>query len=139
MKLKDKLKKWLFADEIKRLEILEVCYKDQIDWCKDRAEDVYRASERVRLSYQQSQRELEECRKLLTQFCEVGVDVGFTDNEHSWAVICIAGKPEYVKFLPLTHKDAHGILNFLKQFQYSKQIIDSPIAFRRIVEDRFFK
>lgn len=139
MKLKDKLKKWLFSDEIKRLEVLEVCYKDQIEWCKERADDVYRASEKSRLNYQKCEKELEECRKLLTQFCEIGTDVGFLDNEHSWAVICIAGKPEYVKFMPLNHRDAHDVLNFLKRFQYSKHIIDSPIAFRQMVKDRILK
>ena len=39
LKLKEKLKNWLFADEIKRIQILETCYKDQIDWCKDRADE----------------------------------------------------------------------------------------------------
>lgn len=105
MKLKEKLKNWLFADEIKRIQILETCYKDQIDWCKERADESYRTSERARLSYQRSEKEVEECRKLITQLVDIGVDVGFHTEEHSWAVICIAGHPEYVKFLPLTHRD----------------------------------
>ena len=84
-------------------------------------------------------REIEECRRLLTQFVDVGVDVSFHSDDHSWAVICIAGKPEYVKFMPLAHKDAKGVLDFLKQFQYSRQVIDSPFAFREMVRDRIFK
>ena len=139
MNLKEKLKNWLFADEIKRIQILETCYKDQIDWCKDRADESYRTSERARLSYQRSEKEVEECRKLLTQLVDIGVDVGFHTEEHSWAVICIAGKPEYVKFLPLTHRDARGVLDFLKQFQYSRQVIDSPIAFKGMLKDRFLE
>ena len=139
LKLKDKLKNWLFADEIKRIQILETCYKDQIEWCKERADDVYRASERARLSYQQAEREVEECRRLVTQFIDVGVDVGFHSDVHSWAVICIAGKPEYVKFLPLETRDARDVLRFLKQFEYSRQIIDSPIAFRGILKNKFLE
>ena len=139
MKLKEKLKKWLFADEFKKIEVLETCYKDQIEWCQERADDVYRASERARLSYQQAEREVEECRRLITQFIDVGVDVGFQSDDHSWAVVCIAGKPEYVKFLPLTGGDARDVLSFLKRFEYSKHIIDSPIAFRRMLDDKFFK
>ena len=139
MKLKEKLKNWLFADEIKRIEILETCYKNQIDWCKDRADESYRASERARLSYQRSEKEVEECRKLLTQLVDIGVDVGFHTEEHSWAVICIAGHPEYVKFLPLETRDARDVLRFLKQFEYSRQVIDSPIAFKGMLKNRFLE
>ena len=139
MKLKEKLKKWLFADEFKKIEVLETCYKEQIQWCQERADDVYRASERARLSYQQAEREVEECRRLITQFVDVGVDVGFHGDDHSWAVICIAGKPEYVKFLPLTGNTAREVLAFLKHFEYSNCITDSPIAFRQMLGNKFFK
>ena len=47
LKLKEKLKNWLFVDEIKRIQILETCYKDQIDWCKDRADDFLYAEQIV--------------------------------------------------------------------------------------------
>ena len=86
-----------------------------------------------------SEKEIEECRRLLTQFVDIGVDVGFHSDDHSWAVICIAGKPEYVKFMPLEYKDAKCVLDFLKQFQYSRQVIDSPFAFKEMVRDRIFK
>ena len=136
MKLKEKLKNWLFADEIKRIQILETYYKDQIEWCQTRANDMYRVSERARITYEKSEKEVEECRKLLTQICDVGTDVGFTNEEHSWAVICVAGRPEYVKFLPLNGEDTRRVIDFLKQFQYSRHIIDSPLAFRNMVRDR---
>lgn len=139
LKFKEKLKNWLFADEIKRIQILETCYKDQIDWYKDRADESYRASERARLSYQRSEKEVEECRKLLTQLVDIGVDVGFHTEEHSWAVICIAGKQEYVKFLPLNSSDARDVLRFLKQFEYSKRIVDSPIAFKGMLKNKFLE
>ena len=139
MKLKEKLRKWLFADELKKIEVLETCYKDQIQWCQDRADDVYRASERSRLSYQRAEKEVEECRRLITQFVDVGVDVGFHGDDHSWAVICIAGKPEYVKFLPLIGSTARDVLDFLKRFEHSNRITDSPIAFRQMFNDKFFK
>lgn len=125
MKLKDKFKEWLFASEIQRINSMEKSIKD--------------ATHRFRMASVQldnSQKEIEECRKLVTQLVDIGVDVGFHSDDHSWAVICIEGHPEYVKFLPLTHRDARGVLDFLKQFEYSKQIIDSPIAFRHMVKDR---
>ena len=83
-----------------------------------------------------AKKEVEECRKLVTQLLDIGVDVGFHTEDHSWAVICIAGKHEYVKFLPLNYRDAKDVLHFLKQFEYSKHVIDSPIAFRNMLKDR---
>ena len=128
IKIKEKIKKWLFSAEIQRINQFE----NQIE----------ESTNRLRLASIQlgnSEKEIEECRRLLTQFVDMGVDVGFHSDDHSWAVICIAGKPEYVKFMPLAHKDAKCVLDFLKQFQYSRQVIDSPFAFRERVRDRIFK
>lgn len=136
LKLKEKIKNWLFKEEIEKIKVLEIAYKDQIEWCQTRANDMYRVSERARIIYEKSEKEVEECRKLLTQICDIGTDVGFTNEEHSWAVICVAGKPEYVKFLPLNGEDTRRVIDFLKQFQYSRHIIDSPLAFRNMVRDR---
>lgn len=128
IKIKEKIKEWLFSSEILRIKQLE----NQIE----------EFTNRLRLASIQlgnSEKEIEECRRLLTQFVDMGVDVGFHPDDHSWAVICIAGNPEYVKFMPLAHKDAKYVLDFLKQFQYSRQVIDSPFAFREMVRDRILK
>ena len=128
IKIKEKIKKWLFSDEIQRIKQLE--------------KQIEESTNRLRLASIQldnSKKETEECRRLLTQFVDMGVDVGFHSDDHSWAVICIAGKPEYVKFMPLAHKDAKYVFDFLKQFQYSRQVIDSPFAFREMVRDGIFK
>lgn len=128
MKLKDKIKEWLFKEEIQRIKNMERSLSNE--------ESRLRGAS-IQLS--DAKKEIEECRKLLTQFVDIGVDVGFCSEDHSWAVVCIAGKPEYVKFLPLTGGDAKDVLRFLKQFEYSKHVIDSPIAFRQLVADKFFK
>lgn len=128
IKIKEKIKKWLFSAEIQRINQLE--------------KQIEESTNRLRLASIQlgnSEKEIEECRRLLTQFIDIGVDVGFHSDDHSWAVICIAGKPEYVKFMPLAHKDAKCVLDFLKQFQYSRQVIDSPFAFREMVRDRILR
>ena len=128
IKIKEKIKECLFSAEIQRINQLEKQIED--------------STNRLRLASIQlgnSEKEIEECRRLLTQFVDMGVDVGFHSDDHSWAVICIAGKPEYVKFMPLAYKDAKCVLDFLKQFQYSRQVIDSPFAFREMVRDRIFK
>lgn len=137
MKLKDKIKKWLFIDEIARLDFLEEKYREFNNWIKI-ADRMYSLSTEAKKNCEDSQRELEECRKLLNQICDVGVDVGFRGEEHSWAVVCIAGRPEYVKFIPLNRGDAQQVMDFLKRFQYSKHVIDSPIAFRTMLGKEMF-
>lgn len=128
IKIKEKIKEWLFSSEMLRIKQLE--------------KQIEESTNRLRLASIQlgnSEKEIEECRRLLTQFVDMGVDVGFYSDDHSWAVICIAGKSEYVKFMPLAHKDAKCVLDFLKQFQYSSQVIDSPFAFREMVRDRILR
>lgn len=135
MKFKEKLKNWLFSYEIKELQKL----KNDYDWLLNITRTSLVFLNDAKDKHKEAHELLDNCRKLLNQICDVGVDVGFRDEEHSWAVICIAGHPEYVKFLPLTHKDARGVLDFLKQFQYSKRIVDSPLAFKNILKNEFLE
>ena len=137
MKLKDKIKKWLFAKEIDRIDFLEGKYEEFGNWIKA-ADRMYSLSAEAKKDCEDSQRELEECRKLLNQICDVGVDVGFRGEKHSWAVVCVAGRPEYVKFIPLNQGDARQVMDFLKRFQYSKHVIDSPIAFKSMLGKEMF-
>lgn len=128
MKFKNKIKEWLFKEEIQRINRMEQSLANEENRMRCAA-----------IQLNNAEKEIEECRKLITQFVDVGVDVGFYSDDHSWAVVCISGHPEYVKFLPLNNRDARDVLKFLKQFEYSKQIIDSPFAFRQMVKDRIFK
>lgn len=120
-----------------RLTFLEERYKKFNNWIET-ADKMYSLSAEAKKNYEDSQRELEECRKLLNQICDVGVDVGFRGEEHSWAVVCVAGRPEYVKFIPLNRGDERQVMDFLKRFQYSKNVIDSPIAFRNMLGKEMF-
>jgi hypothetical protein len=57
----------------------------------------------------------------------IGTDVYEQSNYgRSWAVICIEGKLNYVKFIDLGYKDARDIMYFLKQFEGGRQCIDTP-------------
>lgn len=124
-KLKNQLKYWLFSSEIQRMNSMEKSIEDAVNRFR-----------MASIQLNNAEKEVEECRKLVTQLLDIGVDVGFHTEDHSWAVICIAGKPEYVKFLPLNYRDAKDVLRFLKQFEYSKQIIDSPLGFKSMLKDR---
>ena len=142
MKLKDKLKNWLFTDEIQRINSMEKSIEDAVHRFEVSSVQLDAAENQLNYAKYQlndAKKEVEECRKLITQIVDIGVDVGFHTEEHSWAVICIEGHPEYVKFLPLNNRDVRYVLDFLKQFQHSRPVIDSPFAFRQMVEDRILK
>lgn len=77
---------------------------------------------------------VENCHKLINSICDVGTDVGYTRSEHSWAVICVHGQRDYVKFVDMSQDDIRSINTFLKQFQYSNRVTDSPLA-KGMMED----
>lgn len=125
-KLKEKIRKWL-------LEILQPdidALKNEIDesnaTLKIAQSNCNDATRQLKISTQQN----EEMKKMYNQITDVAVDVGFHDENHSWAVVCIAGRLEYVKFIPLSGADARTVMNFLRQFQYSRLIVDSPLRFK---------
>jgi len=120
MKLKEnirnKLRLWLFKNDLLQIEASKKVYKDAAN------------------TYKNSCKLVEDCHKMMNSMIDVGVDVGFYSEDHSWAVVCIKGHPEYVKFLPLSHKDTCEVIEFLKRFRYSNRVIDSPFAFRDMVD-----
>lgn len=50
-------------------------------------------------------------------------------ENHSWALISIQGRPEYVRFVNLSNKDIRELHYYLKQFERTNRTIDSPIPF----------
>jgi len=60
----------------------------------------------------------------LQKMVKVGVDVSY--HSDSWAVVCIAGKPDYVNFVNLGRDDINKIRQFLRQFEGSSRAIDLP-------------
>lgn len=44
----------------------------------------------------------------------------------SWAVICVDGKPEYVKFVSLTNRETREVMEYLSRFDRGSRIWDSP-------------
>lgn len=112
MSIREKLKLWLFQDEINTM---------------------FNMLTQIR----RLEKELDECKQLLTPALDIGADICMS-NEPSWAVICIAGKPEYVKFKALDRKTAHDLLKWLQSYKESRSmVVDSPFSFRDMVNDCF--
>ena len=114
-KIRDKLRAWLFETELKDLQKATI----QMQMARNQYSDAYRL--------------VDDCHQLMNSMMDVGTDIHL-HSDHSWAVVCIKGHPEYLSFIPLSHRDAHEVLEFLKRFRYSNRVTDSPFAFRDMVD-----
>lgn len=123
MRLREKFKKWLFKEELQEFE-MAMKKNEEATKSLHSAENIYLKSYRL----------VDDCHKLMNSMMDVGTDNGFCSDDHSWAVVCIKGHPEYVSFMPLTHQNTKEIIDFLKHFKYSNRVIDSPIGFRDMVD-----
>ncbi len=56
----------------------------------------------------------------------IGTDVHYNQTGRSWAVVCIEGKINMIKFVDLNRKDAREIFDFLKHFEAGRHCIDTP-------------
>lgn len=122
--IKNKIKNWLFKEELQRMQDIEKQH-----------EKMYSLADNVYKSAMRAKEECKKSRELMNSICDVGVDISLGKNEHSWAVVCIKGKKEYIKFMPLNDESVYSVINFLKQFKNSNMVIDSPFAYSRMVKD----
>ena len=122
-KIKEKLRNWLFKEEIADIKIIRKNY-DKHMLSLERAKAL---TDEARDEHRKSRDLLTDCHKFMNSICDVGTDIGFRSSDHSWAVICIHGKKDYIKFVDMHQSDIRTIANFLKKFEYSNRVTDSPI------------
>lgn len=128
-KIRDKLRHWLLEDDLFQVEAAKKSYNDAVRKCEYANVQLSDAA----VTYKNSHKLVDDCHKMINSMIDVGTDVDLY-SDHSWAVVCIKGRPEYVSFIPLSHRDAHEVLEFLKRFRYSNRVVDSPFAFRDMVD-----
>lgn len=70
--------------------------------------------------------------KLVDHF-QLGVDIHPLTHGDSWAVFCIGGKMDYVRFVRLHHNDIRSLSQFIKQFPASREdkYMDLPHGMRK--------
>ena len=78
LKLKEKLKNWLFADEIQRINYIEKNIGESVHRFRMASVQLGNAENQLH----NAEKEVEECRRLITQLVDIGVDVGFHTEEH---------------------------------------------------------
>ena len=128
-KFKRVLKNWLFSKEMADIKNMQIKIEELIEKC-GMIDDRYSELRHYEIALREAKRTLASC-------MEVGVDVHMKGG--SWAVICLKGKPEYVKFIDLGHSNIMQISQFLRQFEDQHSTIDAgPYAYQiRMETDKF--
>lgn len=125
-----KLKEWIRTKLIKFLHVDDVhehcCRLDKRIDSTNRSfkNDLSYVEQKLKLA----QEELDIVKNTLRNVVSVGADVrpANMSREHSWAVVCIEGNCNIVKFIDLKGKDFYDILSVLKQYEGSRMCIDAP-------------
>lgn len=132
--LKNKLRQWLLKEELEELELVRDLYftaEDNFSRANKVLKDTIQETKNAKSTYQQSKRDLEDAKRTVNEIVEVGVDVHpYARDSGSWAVICIDGKPNYMKFVRFERNDVRSLQEFLRRFEYSRHVVDSPYGFR---------
>ena len=145
MNIREKIKKWFFKEELEQFQIAlsnmntaENLFKSAKKIYQESEEKLEDAKRKVIVAKSQAEdykKLSEDCLILMNSICEVGVDVRLNgrsrDHNESWAVICVHGNIDYVKFVSMEQRDIREIAEFLKRFKYSNMHIDTP-AFHAI-------
>lgn len=114
--LKEKLTKLLGLDELKKdIEEENKHLRGRLQLVEEMNRKIVRDAQRV----------IVEGEAIVKQF-NLSADINHYEN-HSWAVISIAGKPEYVRFVDLSNRDMREVHMFLKQFEGVNKNVDSPL------------
>mgnify|MGYP004667062445 CR=1 FL=1 len=96
------------------------------DWLREEVfKEELSSIKSMKLQCENTLNKVNEMKSLYQQITNVGVDVDY-HGKNSWAVICIDGHSEYVKFVDLKGFEARDIENFLRRFEKSNIVVDSP-------------
>jgi hypothetical protein len=120
-KIKELIKNWLFKEEINKINNILYNQKE-LDMAVVEARDSYHACSNS----------LRTAQDMIGRCLDIGIDHGIKNP--SWAVVCIKGKPETVRFMRLEATTAREIYNFLKRFESANIVFDSPYS-REIFQD----
>lgn len=129
-KMRDKLRIWLLEDDLFQVEAAKKSYNDAVEKCEYANRQLADAA----ITYKNSRKLVDDCHQLMNSMMDVGTDIHL-HSDHSWAVVCIKGHPEYVSFMPLSSDDARSVIRFLQRFKYSNKVVDSPFGFKNMIND----
>jgi len=111
--MKKLLKKWLGIADIEN-RLLEQLTKNELQDQK----------------IKQLQYKISEFEKLVN----IGVDVNMIKSP-SWAIVCLRGNPDTVKYFEFDKNEAKSIADFMSRYSRANQIIDAAPSVRWFIED----
>jgi hypothetical protein len=122
IKIRNKLIKFIQQDELECALYTYVngSLKDVRDNLRVTSNDLYS-------KVKDNREDIDILHNTIRSVVSIGTDVVHNHgNERSWAVICIEGNYNIVKFIDLHGADYRYIMDFLKQFEGSRMVIDAP-------------
>lgn len=139
-KIRTKLIQFLLIDSMEQhlLEEIKRLETESDKLCKSLL-FTKQAIERDKNAIRANQKDIEVLQNTIQNVVSVGADVVPCSNGRSWAVICIEGNCNVVKFIDLYGADYHYILEFLKQFEGSRMVVDAPMHDMKYFTELFNK
>lgn len=131
-KLKYKLMKWL---EVEQLQ------SDHKEYIRKNDRNIFNYERNLENSHkieQQQEEQIDALNRTLRSIVSIGTDIDTrrpTQGSRSWAVVCIEGRYNIVKFIDLQGQDCRQMLDYLKQFECSRRVIDIP--YTQMFEENF--
>jgi hypothetical protein len=135
MKLKDKIRhkliKFLLIDEVEKHCIEETKnVKRELDkeilHLNSGCDNLFQSIRQIDANVKNNKESIDILHNTIRNVVSVGADVIPYENNRSWAVVCIEGNYNLVKFIDLHGADYRQILNFLKQYEGSRMVVDAP-------------
>lgn len=128
MKIKEwirtKLTQFLLIDEAYEHTLSEI---NRLDKKNDETiEKLYSETRYLGNSISNVSKDCNIVKNTLRNVVSVGSDIERGNDNRSWAVVCIEGNYNVVKFYDLHGQDYRTMLDFLKQFEGSRMCIDAP-------------
>lgn len=131
-KIKVKMIKWLELDTFKE-DYKQYINKNE----KDKYNFKNSINSTINNTYNEHSEQINALNRTLQSVISLGVDIkpNMYTKDRSWAVVCIEGKYNIVKLIDMQGQDYRYILDFLKQFECSRKVIDAPC--KQMFEDSF--
>lgn len=129
-KIKARLTKWLGIDDLNNNLSEEIRKLEEKVWSNNSS------ISSVGHVVSHNKASINTLHRTVENIVHIGTDIDYGTSNNSWAVICIEGKMNIVKFMDLSGRDAREVMSFLKQFEVGKHCIDSP---NRMFREEVFK
>lgn len=128
--IRNKLRKFLYIDE------LESSVSDLNATMQTSKSNLEYEIKKINRDISDCNNVIDALHNTIENIVHIGTDIRH-EGKGSWAVICIEGNMNIVKFVDLDRKDAREVMDFLKHFEAGRHCIDTP--YKQMFYDGLFK